>query len=148
MRHALHEGSTLILGILLLFTTALQTSAATLAAPSHALVKVVSIGKFGPLLVTTKGFALYTWTREKPGQIKCTGSCAKVWPPLLVPVGTHVPATVAGTAGRFGIIVRPGKARQLSYNGRALYTFMGDVKPGQVLCDGVQGWVAVRVKTH
>ena len=146
MRHTSQIGFTLILGVLLLL--ALRAAAATPAAPSRALVTVVSNGKFGPLLVTAKGFALYSWTREKPGQIKCTGGCAKVWPPLLVPAGTQVPATVAGTSGKFGIIIRPDKARQLSYNGRALYTFVSDVKPGQVLCDGVQGWVAVRVKTH
>jgi predicted lipoprotein with Yx(FWY)xxD motif len=140
--------STLILGVLLLFTPALQVAAASPVAPRQALVKVESIGKFGPLLVTAKGFALYIWTQEKPGQIKCTGSCAKIWPPLLVPAGVHMPAAVAGTSGRFGIIVRPDKARQLSYNGRALYTFVSDVKPGQVGCDGVQGWEAVRVKAR
>jgi predicted lipoprotein with Yx(FWY)xxD motif len=148
MRYALHIVSTLILGVLLLFTPALRVAAAVPSAPSHTLVRVESIGKLGPLLVTAKGFALYNWTQEKPEQIKCTGGCAKVWPPLLVSAGTRVPATVAGASGRFGIIVRPDKARQLSYNGRALYTFVSDVKPGQVLCDGVQGWVAVRVKAH
>jgi hypothetical protein len=61
MRHTLQIGFTLILGVLLLL--ALRAAAATPAAPSRALVTVVSNGKFGPLLVTAKGFALYIWGR-------------------------------------------------------------------------------------
>jgi predicted lipoprotein with Yx(FWY)xxD motif len=55
-----------------------------------------------------------------------------------------VPAHVKGIRGSFGTIRRPGGARQLTLNGRALYTYSNE-KPGQVLCNDVNGWFAVRL---
>jgi len=108
------------------------------------LVKVTRIAPFGQLLVTAKGFALYTWAKEKPGKIACAGQCATVWPPLLTPKGATPPARITGAMGTFGMVVRPDKTTQLTYDGKAVYLFMGDTKAGQVLCDGVDGWHAIR----
>jgi predicted lipoprotein with Yx(FWY)xxD motif len=58
--------------------------------------------------------------------------------------GAAVPAHVKGIMGTFGTIRRPGGARQLTFNGRALYTYSNE-KPGQVLCNKVNGWFAVRL---
>ena len=117
-----------------------------LASTAHpAVVKVAHVGKLGNILVTSKGFALYRWTKEKSGQIKCTGACAKVWPPLLLRAGTSVPRRVSGVPGTFGLIVRPDKTHQLTYDGHALYTFSSDTKPGEALCQGVEGWYVLPI---
>ena len=38
--------------------------------------------KFGQILSTKGHLALYTWNQEKGLKVKCTGACAKTWPPL------------------------------------------------------------------
>jgi predicted lipoprotein with Yx(FWY)xxD motif len=111
-------------------------------------VKVARVAGFGRILVTAHGFALYYFTPEKNGAIKCTGSCAQVWPPLLLRKGTAPPRAVRGAPGTFGIVVRPDGTRQLTYRRRPLYTYVDDKKPGQVLCDGVNGWFVFRVSAH
>jgi predicted lipoprotein with Yx(FWY)xxD motif len=102
-------------------------------------VKVVRVARFGRILVTAQGFALYFFTPEKNSAITCTGSCAQVWPPLLLPKGAVPPRAVRAAPGTFGVVVRPEGTRQLTYRRRPLYTYVDDKKPGQVLCDGVNG---------
>jgi predicted lipoprotein with Yx(FWY)xxD motif len=101
---------------------------------------------FGRILARADHQALYYWTVEKKagGKIVCTGSCAKLWPPLLVRSAKAVPRTVAGIRGRFGVVRRPGGALQVTYNGLAVYTYVHE-RPDQVLCDNVDGWFVVRV---
>jgi predicted lipoprotein with Yx(FWY)xxD motif len=123
-------------------------STVTVDKKSQPPVKVVRVSGFGRILVTARGFALYNFTPERNGAIKCTGGCAKVWPPLLLPKGAAPPRAVRGAAGTFGVVVRPEGKRQLTYRRRPLYTYVDDKKPGQVLCDGVNGWFAVRVSVH
>jgi predicted lipoprotein with Yx(FWY)xxD motif len=112
------------------------------------LVKVAQVGTLGRILVTAKGFALYHWTQEKHGKIKCVGDCAKAWPPLLLPAGTSAPKSVSGAWGKFGVVIRPDKTRQLTYNGAALYTYVDDTKPGEALCQAVGGWYVLKVSGH
>src|SRR5918912_1591706 len=50
--------------------------------------------------------------------------------------------------GTFGVVVRPERTRQLTYRRRPLYTYVNDKKPGQVLCDGVNGWFVFRVSAR
>ena len=61
-----------------------------------------------------------------PTVSKCYGSCAAYWPPV---TGT-APAS-PGLPGTVGTITRTGGARQLTYNGHPLYTYIGDSAPGQ-----------------
>jgi predicted lipoprotein with Yx(FWY)xxD motif len=101
--------------------------------------------KYGPILATPTKRALYYWRVEKRagGKIKCTGACAKAWPPLYAQ-GT-VPRRVAGIKGTFGTIRRPNGRRQITFNGLAVYTYAHE-GPTQVLCDNVDGWFVVRLK--
>jgi len=100
---------------------------------------------FGPILATHAKKALYTWNIEKRagGKIRCTGTCATAWPPLLA-TGT-VPKYVAGIKGTFGTIRRPGGRRQVTFKGLAVYTYAHE-RPTQVLCDNVDGWFVVRLR--
>jgi predicted lipoprotein with Yx(FWY)xxD motif len=48
------------------------------------------------------------------------------WPPV-----TGTPTASPGLPGRVATITRTGGARQLTYNGHPLYTYIGDTAPGQ-----------------
>jgi predicted lipoprotein with Yx(FWY)xxD motif len=109
------------------------------------LVRTIPNAQLGPVLATYGRQAIYVWNREPKSRIRCTGACAKAWPPVLVRKGAVVPVRVKGIRGSFGTIRRPGGARQLTFGGRALYTYAHE-KPGQVLCNNVDGWFAVRVR--
>jgi predicted lipoprotein with Yx(FWY)xxD motif len=80
----------------------------------------------GEILVSSTGFTLYEFTRDKNGADSCveiTG-CPHFWPPLTVTgaptAGTGVKASLLST------ITLPGGASQVTYNGHPLYTFTGD----------------------
>ena len=99
---------------------------------------------FGAVLASSNLQALYFWSKEPKGTIRCTGSCMKLWPPLIVPKGATVARTVRGIKGTFGTIRRPDGRRQLTHNGRAVYSYVHE-GPRKVLCDNVDGWFVVRV---
>ncbi len=97
----------------------------------------------GKKVIATPGrIGIYYWDVEKKakGKIKCTGTCAKMWPPVYVK-GT-VDKHVKGVMATFGTIKR-GAKRQLTVNGLPAYTYEGDTA-GVVKCDGVDGWHVVR----
>jgi predicted lipoprotein with Yx(FWY)xxD motif len=100
--------------------------------------------KLGPVLATPKHLALYTWKQEPAGKVRCTGVCAKAWPPLLVMKGEMVAKHVAGIMGTFGQVRRPDGHMQLTFNRHALYSYHGDTAT-KILCDGVDGWYVVRL---
>ena len=109
------------------------------------LVRTITDPQLGRVLATPTRQAIYVWNREPKGTIRCTGACAKAWPPVLVRRGVRVPMHVQGIKGDFGTIRRPGGARQLTFNRRPLYTYAHE-KPGQVLCNDVDDWFAVKVR--
>jgi predicted lipoprotein with Yx(FWY)xxD motif len=78
------------------------------------------------VLTNAKGFTLYSFAPDTPTASKCYGSCAAYWPPV---TGT-APAS-SGLPGTVDTITRTGGARQLTYNGHPLYTYIGDSAPGQ-----------------
>ena len=102
-----------------------QGSSSSPAAAASATVKTATIGG-ATVLTNSKGFTLYSFAPDTPASSKCYGSCAAYWPPV---TGT-APAS-PGLPGRIGTITRTGGARQLSYNGHPLYTYIGDSAPGQ-----------------
>ncbi len=126
----------------------ISTAVTHAAAPATARVSLVGASQrptFGHVLVNGRGFALYYWSKEKTGTVKCTGGCATVWPPLLVPKGAAAPMHVAGVTGAFGVAMRPDGSHQLTFNHHPLYTFQGDKTSSQILCDGVDGWHVYRL---
>ena len=118
---------------------------AAAAAPASPVTKFRATG-FGYVLARRDRQALYYWQVEKRagGKIRCVGSCAVAWPPLLVRSAAAVPKRVAGIRGTFGVVRRPNGKLQLTHNGLAVYTYAHE-GPGQVLCDNVDGWFVVRL---
>jgi predicted lipoprotein with Yx(FWY)xxD motif len=133
-----------ILFILGLAVTALILASTTTAAASAPVIKYHD-DQFGAILATPKKQALYFWRVEKRagGKIRCTGSCAKAWPPLYAKGA--VPRKIRGIAGTFGTVRRPDGRRQVTFNGLAIYTYAHE-GPTQVLCNNVNGWFVVRVR--
>jgi predicted lipoprotein with Yx(FWY)xxD motif len=88
-------------------------------------LKTTTIGG-ATVLTNARGFTLYWFAPDTPTASKCYGSCAAYWPPV-----TGTAAASPGLPGRIGMITRTGGARQLTYNGHPLYTYIGDSAPGQ-----------------
>jgi predicted lipoprotein with Yx(FWY)xxD motif len=101
---------------------------------------------FGKVLSRTDKQVLYYWQVEKKagGKIRCVGSCAKAWPPLIVKSAAAVPRKIAGLSGNFGTIRRPNGKLQVTRNKLPVYTYAHE-RPRQVLCDDVDDWFVVRL---
>ena len=137
--------------ILALTTCAALVVSATAAlsanqAMNPRLVRTITDENLGRVLTTSNTQAIYIWKSEPRGTIRCTGACAKAWPPVLVRKGVVVPMHYAGIKGDFGTIRRPDGSRQLTLDRRALYTYAHE-KPGQVLCNNVDNWFAVKIRS-
>jgi predicted lipoprotein with Yx(FWY)xxD motif len=103
--------------------------------------------KYGRILSDGRGRALYAFTRDRRGgRSQCYGACAKAWPVYFATArllaGKGVRQSLIGTTRR-----RDGR-RQVTYNGRPLYYYVGDKSPGQVLCQNVDEfggtWLVLR----
>jgi predicted lipoprotein with Yx(FWY)xxD motif len=135
----------------LVSSLALITVAPTPAAAGSGGVNTVATVKagdsaYGRILFDGKGFALYAFTRDGRGGSRCAGSCAAAWPPLLVR-GPIRPG--AGLAAKlFGVTRRADGRMQVTFGGRPLYYYVGERRPGQVLCQNVSEfgglWLVVR----
>jgi predicted lipoprotein with Yx(FWY)xxD motif len=133
----------LVLPLLLLAAFVLAASALASTRVTGPVVKWKT-AQFGSILATKGHLALYTWNQEKLRKVKCTGVCAKMWPPLTIPHGTMAPKHITGVMGTFGEVMRPDGKTQVTFNGHPLYTYHGDT-PTKILCNGVDGWFVVKV---
>jgi predicted lipoprotein with Yx(FWY)xxD motif len=134
-----------VLRLALVAAVVAAAAAPCAAAKAPPVAKLKTTG-FGSVLTRPDGQALYFWTVEKEagGKIRCTGRCAKLWPPLLVRSASAVPKRIAGISGVFGVVRRPGGALQVTRNNLPVYTYVHE-GPRQVLCDDVDGWFVVRL---
>ena len=120
------------------------TSAMALASAGAPAIKLKD-KRFGNILATPSHKALYYWSREqKDFKIRCTGACAKAWPPLIARSRAAVPKRIAGVKGTFGVVVRPDGKLQVTHDRLPLYTYANE-GPNQVLCNNVDGWFVVRL---
>jgi predicted lipoprotein with Yx(FWY)xxD motif len=97
-----------------------------------ATVAVKQIAGHGKVLVDAKGRALYGSDQERRGMVLCTGACLSFWRPLTV---SGTPTKGSPLKGVLATLKRPDGHRQVTYNGRLLYSFKLD-KPGNVTGDG------------
>jgi predicted lipoprotein with Yx(FWY)xxD motif len=103
-----------------------------------------SISGIGTALVDASGSTLYYLKTEAAGTIKCTGTCADNWPPLLLPAGTTSATAGSGVDdSKLGTITRPDGGTQVTYSGMPLYTFVGDQGPGQATGQGVANFLVL-----
>jgi len=84
------------------------------------------------VLVADNGLTLYTLSAEKHGAFICKGSCLKDWRPLVVARGVKPVGPVP-----LGTVKRPDNGmRQVTFEGRPLYTFDEDSKKGDANGEG------------
>ncbi len=82
-------------------------------------------------LVDPNGMTLYVFDKDPAGSGKsaCNGPCAANWPPLAADAG-------ATATGGYSVITRDDGSRQWAYNGKPLYRWIKDQKPGDRTGDG------------
>jgi predicted lipoprotein with Yx(FWY)xxD motif len=102
--------------------------------------------QYGRVLFDGRGFVLYAFTRDPRRRSVCSGACAATWPPYVV---SSPPRATAGVQRLLlGTTRRADGRLQVTYNGRPLYYYVGDRKPGQILCQNVSEfgglWLIVR----
>ena len=138
--------SSLVILFSLLLSACGYAAAAPQAAPASipvtgASVQVADQARFGKILVNASGLTLYTFEIDSPTESKCTDSgCVTYWPPLTV---NGLPAAGSGVSGKLATITRPDGSQQLTYNGKPLYTFKLDQKPGDATGDGINQYGGV-----
>lgn len=84
------------------------------------------------VLTDPSGMTLYVFDKDAAdsGKSACNGDCAVKWPPLVAEAGAQ-----AGTG--YSIVTRDDGARQWAYQGKPLYRWFKDQKPGDTTGDGV-----------
>lgn len=119
-------------------------SEATAAQSSRRVVKEMENATLGHTVLTTlKGKTLYSLSVETKGKFTCTGTCLSSWTPLLVPKGVTPKGPV-----KLGTVKRPNGKTQVTFKGLPLYSFNGDVKPGEANGEGIKDvgtWHAAKV---
>ncbi|MBW0156698.1 hypothetical protein [Sedimentimonas flavescens] len=112
---------------------AMMTMAVVLAAGmAQADPAMVAETAKGQTLVDAAGMTLYTFDKDADGKSACNGGCAANWPPLVAEEGVMA-------EGAWSVITRDDGAKQWAYDGKPLYTWVKDTKPGDVTGDGFNG---------
>lgn len=99
----------------------------------------------GNFLVDDQGRTLYVFANDtqNSGTSACTDSeCVTEWPPVIV---SGTPTAGDGVdATKLGTITRDDGTMQATYNGWPLYYYSGDVAPGDMNGQGMEGvWFLV-----
>jgi predicted lipoprotein with Yx(FWY)xxD motif len=118
---------------------------------SRATEVVLHHTSLGTILTTSSGFTLYEFTRDRAGEDSCMKihGCAQVWPALET---SGKPTAGAGVKASLLSSIRiSGGARQVTYDGHALYTYSADSR-GSTAYVGVNAfggsWYAVSASGH
>lgn len=118
------------------FALASVSSCASMAPPGGpGATRQTSIG---PVFTDADGMTLYTYDGDLPSISHCAGLCTLQWYPL------EAAKSAQPNAG-FTVITRAGGDKQWAYDGKPLYTYFWDSKPGDVTGDGEDGaWHAAK----
>jgi predicted lipoprotein with Yx(FWY)xxD motif len=78
------------------------------------------------VLVGPNGKTLYTFDKDgaNSGKSACNGPCATLWPPLAASASDQ-------PAAGFTLVTRDDGSRQWAYQGKPLYYYQADQKPGE-----------------
>ena len=100
-------------------------------AAKKAIVTSKSVKGLGSVLTNATGLALYTNSRDTGSSMpQCNGACAVVWKPLTVKGSVG-----SSTLGTLGVVKRSNGTKQVTFNGKPVYTFKFD-QPGKVTGNG------------
>jgi predicted lipoprotein with Yx(FWY)xxD motif len=107
------------------------SSPAAAAAASGGALSTMKVGS-ATLLTNSKGFTLYWFVPDTSTASNCNGTCAHYWPPVPGPASAG-----SGVTGTLGVITRSSGAKQATWNGHPLYTYVGDTAPGTAKGNGL-----------
>ena len=94
----------------------------------------------GKIYTDSKGMTLYTFDKDEAGKSNCYDDCAVKWPPFEA-------AADAMAEGEWTIVERTDGTKMWAYDGKPLYTFIKDTKPGDVTGDNVGSvWHVVKAE--
>jgi len=136
---------------MLLLAGAVATAASCVAIASAQASTTVELRmtSVGPILADESGFTLYEFSLDKRKHDRCVPimGCYEVWRPLMANgPPTAGPGLKASKLSTIGLYV----GQQVTYYGRALYTYTGDTAPGDTTgVDAFQFggfWFAVNAK--
>ena len=97
-------------------------------------------GSAGTFLTDGSGRAVYMFAKDGTDKSACDGACASAWPPVTT-TGSPV-ASGGAQSSDLGTLTRSNGAKQVTYDGHALYYFAGDSSAGQTNGQGVDGFGA------
>ena len=128
---------------LVLGAAAVSLMVAVGSSGSASTLTVKTNATLGKLLASAAGRTLYHSPAEKANTVKCTGTCAVAWPPLLIAAGAKPVGGPGTTASLLGTVKRPDGKLQVTYKGFPLYTYSGDRTASDVKGQGLDGWHAL-----
>jgi predicted lipoprotein with Yx(FWY)xxD motif len=113
------------------------------AAEEEYKIEVEDNATLGKILTGEDGRTLYIFKKDtKDNESTCTGQCAENWPPFALEDDEKAEAG-DGVTGTIATFDRPDGTKQVSYNGKPLYYFKNDTKPGDVNGQGINDvWFA------
>lgn len=103
----------------------------------------VATTALGKIVVDGKGMTAYFFDKDiaNSGKSACTGQCAAIWPAITSKSATP---SVTGVTGNVGTITGVAGDKQVTINGRPIYTYADDTAPGDTNGQGVSGiWYIV-----
>ena len=93
--------------------------------------------RFGPVVADDRGQVLYTYADDTTTTSACTADwCLVDWPPLQ---SLDAPTKAPSIGAPVGTISGAGGTTQVTLGGHPLYTFAGDLHPGDVRGQGIGG---------
>jgi predicted lipoprotein with Yx(FWY)xxD motif len=102
----------------------------------------IADSSLGPILTDQDGRTLYAFVNDKGGTSSCTGECIATWPAL----ATRQDVT-AGPGAEKALLSETARAEgtlQATYGSWPLYYYVGDMGPGDVDGQGVDGvWFVI-----
>jgi predicted lipoprotein with Yx(FWY)xxD motif len=89
------------------------------------------------VLETSDGFALYIFQIDNRGKPTCFGTCAQVWPPVLLGPGQSAVAGSGVQASLLGSESYSNGKSVVTYAGWPLYKYVSDTTPGVAAGQGL-----------
>lgn len=139
MRRA-HLGATAVAALSLLLTTSAAARPPDAAQAARVAKVQLRHTKVGTILVSSSGFTLYEFTRDRGSQNSCVriSGCSELWPALQT--SAHPLAGPGVHASQLSSINLSGGVKQVTYAGHPLYLYSGDTGPGETAYVGARAF--------
>ena len=119
--------------IFMSFTLISMSAGIAFAAPVKTMTSAL-----GDIVAAENGMTLYTFKKDEAGKSNCNDDCTKLWPPFTA-------AATDKADGSYTIIERKDATKQWAKDGKPLYFWAKDAKPGDTTGNGVKGvWDVAR----